>query len=411
MNNTFADNTAVSGGAFSIEINYNTSSGSDSIVNDGYYNNTAQQAAALYVAARNLNISKTNFSNNRLQESLHGSGAAFEVRNAIVRIHDCTLTGNQGSDRAIVINNVQLFSRDLKLYKNTGSLYAVTSMLGFSGKSKFINNTLKNNGGAIQALQSSIQFIHTATVEIRGNRASIGGGIYLFETPLNISCKISITDNTAKHMGEGIYAHRSEVTLKREGQNITINNNKAQIGGGAALIASTLNVGQGTVIFSNNTAHQSGGAVYMEQTSALYMHFTTTSTVELNPKLHLIFGEMRVHNNSTKYGGGLYVDDETSGHRLCQNKYASDAHVQVLECFIQGIAEIYLYNHINTTVHFVFFVNNTAHVEGNDIYGGLLERCTVNPHACMLQFNHSKSGLHYINTMDMFNEKYGLNLT
>ena len=140
LNNTFADNTAVSGGAFSIEINYNTSSGSDSIVNDVYYNNTAQQAAALNVAARNLNISKTNFSNNRLQEGLHGSGAAFEVRNAIVRIHDCTLTSNQGSDRAIVINNV-LFSQDLKLYKNTGSLYAITSMLEFSGKSKFINVT------------------------------------------------------------------------------------------------------------------------------------------------------------------------------------------------------------------------------------------------------------------------------
>ena len=190
------------------------------------------------------------------------------------------------------------------------------SRLQFDGVCEFIgNNHTDSNGGAIWTSQSTIQFKPTAKVEIHGNTASIGGGMFLIETQLSVSCEVIIRDNTALHMGGGIFAYRSEIAFEREGHTIVLNNNKALNGGGAALIALTLNVYQGTVIFHNNTAHNHGGAVYMEHTSTLYVHITEPMVINSST---IVVGTVQVSLNSAQNGGGLFVDDETSGYLFCE---------------------------------------------------------------------------------------------
>ena len=63
-------------------------------------------------------------------------------------------------------------------------------------------------------------------------------------------------------------------------------------------------------------------------------------------------------------------------------------------------------------INFIFFVNNTVNEKGNDIYGGLLDRCTVSPDAHILHYNSKNiHGLHYIQEMATFNERNGSNMT
>ena len=62
-------------------------------------------------------------------------------------------------------------------------------------------------------------------------------------------------------------------------------------------------------------------------------------------------------------------------------------------------------------INFIFFVKNTAHEKGNDIYGGLLDRCTADPVAHVLHYNKNIHGLHYIQEMATFNERNGSNMT
>ena len=106
---------------------------------------------------------------------------------------------------------------------------------------------------------------------------------------------------------------------------MTIDNNAAQKnGGGAALDSSTLNIHKGTVTFHNNTANQDGGAMYLEQRSILYTYMISSKVVPPDQKYYFP-AAIVVTSNSAQYGGGVLVDDYTSGHKLCEHvpKYFS----------------------------------------------------------------------------------------
>ena len=111
-----------------------------------------------------------------------------------ITVSDSTVTRTA----AIDIYFTHFAGSDVKLHKNFGPLRSRNSVLEFNGKCEFIENARTHyNGGAISATQSDIQFKSTAIVEIHGNRAATGGGIYLLESQLNISCPVNITGNTA----------------------------------------------------------------------------------------------------------------------------------------------------------------------------------------------------------------------
>ena len=397
LHNSFINNLATYGGAVNIESRNIEESATNFITNDLYLSNTAQtEGGALRVLAQiTLLIEKSNFFRNCISRQLP-AGGALTFRNSVIRVYDSTVFSTEGTESSILVYDSYFLGKDFRVAKNTGSLKAINSVLEFEGKCEFMHN-----GGAIWASRSSIQFKSPGTVEIKGNDATNGGGIFLVESQLNISSSVYMSGNMALQTGGGIYAYRSKVSYKSRENTMTINNNAAQNGGGLALVSSTLDVHQSVVVFQNNTAYQGGGAAYLEQRSTLYLHVTKYLTTTYQH----IFGSILVLHNFAQYGGGFFIDDYSSGHTLCQHNMDSTNPSGVTECFMQGLTFISKLN-FNKTV--VSFTNNTAQMKGNDIYGGLLDRCTVNPDAYTL---HKISGLQYIRTLAKFNKKDGSSLS
>ncbi len=93
-----------------------------------------------------------------------------------------------------------------------------------------------------------------------------------------------------------------------------------------------------------------------------------------------------INNNSAQYGGGIFVADDTE-RNVCGGGTTQTIYD---ECFIQTFR---LYHSIARHAHINYIMtNNTATQSGADIYGGLLDRCTVSQDAEYI----SSKGLNYI---------------
>ena len=79
-----------------------------------------------------------------------------------------------------------------------------------------------------------------------------------------------------------------------------------------------------------------------------------------------------IGNNAT-YGGAIYISDRTIPDTCSSNPFGTSSQ----ECFIQTLAQHSSSSHNLNTVN-TFFFNNVAGVSGSTLYGGLLDRCTVN---------------------------------
>ena len=117
---------------------------------------------------------------------------------------------------------------------------------------------------------------------------------------------------------------------------------------------------------------------------------------------------MEVTGNSAQSGGGLFVADDTQGQEQC--KFNADRTNMEVVCFIQGLSFNLLHD-LNNYATLISFANNsnTDQTKGSDIFGGLLDRCAVNPSTYVPIYIHS--GLDYIRTMSTFNGKDGMNMS
>ena len=129
-------------------------------------------------------------------------------------------------------------------------------------------------------------------------------------------------------------------------------------GGGIHATTSTVEVHQpGTLQFINNRA-ENGSGLYLEVNSKLYILKSKGSHID--DEHLLIFS-----GNHANYGGAFYVADDTNSG-TCESDN---------ECFIQTLAlqqdsETYT----NYTVN-ILFSAITASEQGDNLFGGLLDRC------------------------------------
>ena len=117
-----------------------------------------------------------------------------------------------------------------------------------------------------------------------------------------------------------------------------------------------------------------GGGVCLEEYSKLHIVKQQAEYLGIeNPKLwqKVVF----IGNNAT-YGGAIYVSDLTILETCSSNPFGTSSQ----ECFIQTLALHSSSSHSLNTVN-AFFFNNVARISGSALYGGLLDRCTVNPSA------------------------------
>ena len=177
---------------------------------------------------------------------------------------------------------------------------------------------------------------------------------------------------------------------------ITNNIASTQNGGGICAIASNFKIFRGSILILNNKGN-TGGGIYLEQNSKLYinrvLYFDSYSS---QIKLEL-------YNNSAEKGGAIYISDTTAAGILCERRNTGrEPTLALTECFIQTLK---LHDQDRIMDRYTFFRNNDASQSGQDIYGGLLDRCTVNPLAELVPDKYS--GLEYVKAMVNFDDQPG----
>ena len=260
----------------------------------------------------------------------------------------------------------------LTLADNQGSIFALFSNITFNEVVIFHspkrNRYTYEDGGAITVVQSKIIF--EGTCSLIKNYAKKGGAIHAVESKIHMHGKTTIANNAAREFGGGIYIHNSELNCYSKCLLELINNRVGDKGGGIHAIGSYISVeNSGMISFQENRAKRAGGGVSLELNSKLYILVITD--LGIPPPYTLTFT-----NNSADYGGAVYVADETTSGTCASKSYKITS--TTTECFIQLLSVQNIFEErINYNIIVTMFAGNHAYTSGSNIFGGLLDRCTI----------------------------------
>ena len=333
------------------------------------------------------------FGNNTFRDSIvpYSGGVIFIRGGSITTTGTLKVMNNTAkSSGVIVIDSKVLLSGTVTFENNNGSFYAYSSNVTFLGSIAFVNQqensiditssalpgferTGLQVGGSITGVYSNLNF-HGSVILAR-NSAANGGAILAIESLVmfNPDSTVSITNNTATDNGGGISLYRCFLTILG---NCTLEGNRALMkGGGIYAVSSSITVASSAaspthfLALNSNTANR-GGGMYFEANSQLSILKSTDT--DINTRINL---NVTLDDNVAEFGGGFFIGDETNTG-IC-NSVVSNTQSLGSECFIQ---EIDTFEDEQTQV--LFMSNNTA-ISGSNIYGGLLDRCTVSTAASL----------------------------
>ena len=354
-------------------------SGNLTSTSDHYINNSADSGGAIYMVSGSCNLCNDSFTINTASV-----GAVIYKYGGILKICQTNITNNFASNKGTLFlkSATLMIAEGVNFINNRGSLYVSSSQVQINGAAVFMNN-LGEFGGAITAIQESqIIFNTVCMVTISSNTATYGGGMYLAQSNLHVYHPFQLTGNKASEYGGGIYASRSVIEFKSEQtQTLQITSNTALNGGALCAIASNIQITNTFVDFSSNTAIMNGGAMYLGQNSKIQLLKNEPDYV-WDDNLHV---RLDFTSNSAEKGGAMYVAHNTNDGVLCQG---ANREINQAECFIQTLKTYSIVNSTNITYINTFLNNNTAPISGSDIYGGLLDQCTMNPRAELYLYAH-----------------------
>ena len=352
--------------------------------------------------SRLITIHDSIFSNNNVT----GVGSAFYLVAVTLNSSGCLDIKNNIASTSVLyaVGSTLHVSGNTTVSNNYGSLFAYSCNVTFKGYTNIVNNSYHSNtsqeGGALTAFQSEIVF--TGGASLMYNWAIRGGGIAATQSKLYMYGDNTVSHNTASVSGGGIYAYQSELNLK---ENFNISKNRAcDRGGGIHAISSTTRLIDGSKTYFVGNNAERGGGMCLESNAKVYLLKTMVECLQLNVLLY--FGvhyynhvcrvkesswiTLHLHNNTAVYGGAVYVADDANS-ATCDATPFSDKTSISSECFIQSLA---LYNVINLlhdhgNIHTLNteFIDNSAAVAGDVLYGGLLDRCGASPFAEVFQKN------------------------
>ena len=336
-----------------------------------YGRNPGNLSASVVVRETNVTFSYTNFVNS--------SGTALIAHNSTVTCNSCVFFRNTGGGIICSHSILNLFGKqyytqeivfneEYKLpdgsnsfMENTaindgGGILLFFSTLKCSGTNLFINNVAMRYGGGVRPVSSVVDV--DGNITFVGNLAHVwGGGMSVIDCQVNICGFATFRNNIGILFGGALVAVRSKVNVSLcnsvENTMFTIQlcftNNSARYGGAIDLYDSTLTIGSG-ITFLNNRAELEGGALIIAN---------GTIFLQANTSIFL-------QNNSAQRGGAVYVRDE-GYDRL---SYC----IPVLnECFFQ-LRDEHLFD--NSKIPLIF-ENNSASLAGADLYGGFVDNCRI----------------------------------
>ena len=340
----------------------------------------------------------------------------------IIVIYQCNFTSegylrlyeNIGSKGLVFVQQGNVsFQGETEIVNNLGSVHAINSQVVFDGVTRFANNTphVDNynidrypEAGALTLFDSSLYLLGNTT--ITKNKAENGGAILAIQGNIHTKGVLTILNNTALVSGGGIYAYQSEINLV--GLVKILDNYALRSGGGLHIISSTTEFNYGIHKLERNTA-QYGGGIYLELNSQVYIikrikekYNCTKDYIYHDPCITDVTEWLRLEftENSADHGGALYVKDAANSD-ICasSNSNSNTSYSPTNECFFQTVS-LYWNPNTLTTIHVnnTYFQNNSATIRGSNLYGGLLDRCTISPYVEANANEKTQNALQYLQT-------------
>lgn len=277
--------------------------------------------------------------------------------------------------------NKTVFSHN-KAFKHGGVIYASIANMIFDS-CQFIENQSGQDGGVVYLTWGEITFLRDNTI-LDNLATGNGGAIFVSSNCIvNIYDQLDVMNNMANESGGGFYLYRSMMVSQLNSTLTLTDNRAAQNGGGIFAMISIFRIlsnrdssTETSVNFTNNTS-QMGGGIYLALTSQLYIVKSGNNYTRTVYSVYFT-------GNSANYGGAVYVADETNSQQCTSVSYMNQR--VDTECFLQVISPLSIdqemYNYIG-----IEFAKNSAKISGSTLYGGLLDRCTLDPKAEILLEN------------------------
>ena len=277
-----------------------------------------------------------------------------------------------------------------------------------SGSIKFTNCTIYNNiaanwgGGVSIFLENGNGIIEFSNCIIYNNTAPYGGGVYISFQNGNGSIEFSNTTvyNNIAQYGGGVYSYLYNGSGNIEFSTCNIYNNTAYYGSGLFIIA-LQSTSKFRIFFTNASFrfNKVSKKLNKYQSSVSIMNIenvifdqidisnhNTTGLVSINSPI-MFDGHSTFVNNSGIYGGGialygfsqLLLKEKTNISFV--NNHASESGggifvSQVVNSFdVKFCTFINLSYYNNGSKAMLYFVNNTANISGDVLYGGEIIKC------------------------------------
>ena len=298
-------------------------------------NNVQTKGGAFNIQESNANITSCRFNSSTAER---GTGGAIYASNSTLQIeHSLFINNIVGSNGGAmhIEQNTTLVILSCNFTNNIAQYYGGALFLAENSHSTVINGILQHNeadiGGALAALSTcSIYF-----------KSYSHANLYKREAVINYNDHVTQVKNNIAHIsGGGIYLNGTSLHFTAE-TNICYNQ-AGKFGGGIHAILSSIKFGS-KVQFDSNTAGK-GGAISLSNSELYNIEYFKSA-------VSFIF-------NKASNGGALYVDDST---------FCSVYSPTFRGCFFQHVTKDLMIN----------FDNNLATCTGDDLYGGLLDRCTI----------------------------------
>ena len=364
-------------------------------------NKAGNNAGTFYFAKTNVHINSGNFYDNKavnisgglsltLRSNILLTGKNYFMRNsalygAVINIYHSVMTCNgyvyvrrNNGSIATAHSTIIIDVTGIIIYtNNNASIYFFDSKVVINGSLNFTKQTQVKKlekdytleGGGLTLFISEMTI--NGTVTLKSNSATNGGGLLSIASRITVSLngKLLLINNTALDTGGGMYLVHSEVYT--QGPVLLQSNNANQCGGGIHSISSIIVIihSRHTKLNFNKNVAKSGGGICLEAGAKIYIG----SIKKLAP-----FKYVKFIDNTADRGGAIYVADNTTSATCASTGLQSVTAASQSECFIQMLRGLQDSDSSQYIIgNYFSFEKNSARF-GAILYGGLLDRCTVN---------------------------------
>ena len=352
---SFCHNRAENGGSFSMLV------GVLNLIESSFSHNGADRGGVLYLKfGNNLTVNRGNFVHNKAEKD---GGVIYSGYQSDIAINNSTFNYNRANLKGGVF--CSLFQ---------------SSLTFLNGNSIVAGNEAHSGGGIYAGGESKTVFQSQSVLMFNNTAKESGGSVYLSESELKFSSGRNTLVNNEAGNGGAVCASASEIVIETQSQTTLAMNTAAMYGGGLYLSMSTLTTNSSNIHITQNTAEEKGGGLYAISSSIMIV-----GTVRIAENLAKLGGGISIQNNTkifgesgqgkgnsmpvvnftlnsaAYHGGAIFVEDATYPD-VCN----ATTHLvtPATECFF-----------MSTTFH---FSDNSANISGSNLFGGLLDRCTVN---------------------------------